>query len=93
MLAVAGADSSRQCSFAHREWARAEGVPEAELAALEGLGFDSLDERKWAAFGWAQAYARSELADAPAAAGATSGSSSAPRSRRTSSWQPGRCTG
>lgn len=70
MLAVAGADSSRQCSFAHREWARAEGVPEAELAALEGLGFDSLDERKWAAFGWAQAYARSELADAPAAADA-----------------------
>ena len=68
MLAVAGADSSRQCSFAHREWARAEGVREAELAALEGLGFDSLDERKWAAFGWAQAYARSELADAPAAA-------------------------
>ena len=60
----------RQCSFAHWEWARAEGVPGAELAALEGLGFDSLDERKWAAFGWAQAYARSELADVPAAADA-----------------------
>ena len=37
MLAVAGADSSRQCSFAHREWALAEGISEAELAALEGL--------------------------------------------------------
>ena len=65
MLAVAGADSSRRCSFAHREWALAEGVSEAELAALEGLGFDSLDARKWAAIAWVQAYARSDFTDVP----------------------------
>ena len=65
MLAVAGADSSRQCSFAHREWARAEGISEAELAALEGLDIESLDARTWAAIAWAQAYARSDFADVP----------------------------
>ena len=65
MLAAAGADSSRQCSFAHREWARAEGLSEEELAALEGLEFDAIDERKWAAFAWAQAYARNDFGDIP----------------------------
>lgn len=65
MLAVAGADSSRQCSFAHREWARSVHIPEDELTALEGLDTESLDERRWAAFAWAQAYARSDLTDAP----------------------------
>ena len=49
MISVAGADSSRQCSFAHREWARAVGISEAQLAALEGLDTESLDERRWAA--------------------------------------------
>jgi hypothetical protein len=34
MLAVAGANSYRQCSFAHQEWALAEGPIETELAAL-----------------------------------------------------------
>ena len=67
MLAVAGADSSRQCSFAHREWALAEGLSEAELAALEGLDTRSFDERTWAAIAWAQAYARSDFAGVPAA--------------------------
>ncbi len=65
MIAAAGADSSRQCSFAHREWARAEGLPEEELAALEGLDFDALDERRWAAFAWAQAYARRDFEQVP----------------------------
>ena len=65
MLAVAGADSSRQCSFAHREWARAAHLPEDELAALEGLDFASLDARTWTAIAWAQAYARSDLTDVP----------------------------
>ena len=65
MLAVAGANSCRQCSFAHREWALAEGLPEAELAALEGLDAESFDARTWAAIAWAQAYARSDLAEVP----------------------------
>ncbi len=65
MIAAAGADSSRQCSFAHREWARAEGLPEEELAALEGLDFTALDERRWAAFAWAQAFARRDFHEVP----------------------------
>ena len=65
MVAVAGANSSRQCSFAHREWALAEGLPEAELAALEGLQADYFDERTWGAIAWAQAAARSDVADVP----------------------------
>jgi alkylhydroperoxidase family enzyme len=65
MLAVAGANSSRQCSFAHREWARSVRIPEVELAAVEGLDTESLDERTWAAFAWAQAYARNDLTDVP----------------------------
>ena len=67
MLAVAGADSSRQCSFAHREWALAEGLSRTDLAALEGLQADAFDERTWAAIAWAQALARSDFADVPAA--------------------------
>ena len=67
MLAVAGSDSCRQCSFAHREWALAEGVPEAELAALEGLDAESFDARTWAAFAWGQAFARSDLEAVPEA--------------------------
>jgi AhpD family alkylhydroperoxidase len=66
MLAVSGADSSRQCSFAHREWARGAGISEADLAALEALDFEALSERTWTAIEWAQAYARSDLASAPA---------------------------
>ena len=65
MLAVAGANSCRQCSFAHREWALAEGLPEAELAALEGLQAESFDAQKWAAIAWAQAAAGSDFADVP----------------------------
>ena len=71
MLVVAGADSSRQCSFAHREWARSVHIPEADLAAVEGLDTDSLDERRWVAFAWAQAHARSDLVDVPVTVDAT----------------------
>ena len=67
MIAAAGADSSRQCNYAHREWARAEGLPDEELEALEGLDFSALDERRWAAFAWAQYYVRSDLGEVPAA--------------------------
>jgi hypothetical protein len=65
MLAVAGADSSRQCSYAHREWALAEGLSDAELAALEGLDEASFDARKWAAIAWASATARSDFHGVP----------------------------
>ncbi len=71
MLAVAGADSSRQCSFAHREWARSEGLSDADLDALEGLDTGSFDARTWAGIAWAQAYARSDLADVPVAVDAS----------------------
>jgi AhpD family alkylhydroperoxidase len=67
MLAVAGANSCRQCSFAHREWALAEGVSDAELAALEGLDPEAFDARTWAAIAWVQAYARSDLEEVPEA--------------------------
>ena len=65
MVAVAGANTCRQCSFAHREWALAEGLPKAELAALEGLQAETLDERTWAAVAWAQAAARSDFTEEP----------------------------
>lgn len=65
MLAVAGANSCRQCSFAHRQWALAEGVSEAELAALEALNPDAFDARTWAAIAWVQAYARSDFDEVP----------------------------
>ena len=66
MLTVAGANSCRQCSYAHREWALAEGLPPEELAALEGLDEAAFDARTWAAIAWAQAFAASDLVAAPA---------------------------
>jgi AhpD family alkylhydroperoxidase len=65
MLAVAGANACRQCSFAHREWALAEGVSEEELAALEGMDPEAFDARTWAAIAWVQAFARSDLGAVP----------------------------
>ena len=65
MLSVAGANSCRQCSFAHRQWALAEGVSEAEPASLEGLDIESFDARTWAAIAWAQAYARGDFGEVP----------------------------
>jgi alkylhydroperoxidase family enzyme len=43
MLAVARDNSYRRCSFAHWEWALAEGPIETELAALEGLQAETSD--------------------------------------------------
>jgi AhpD family alkylhydroperoxidase len=65
MIAVANANSCRHCSFAHREWALAEGVPAAEIAALEGLDTGSFDSRTWAAVAWAQALASSDFTGVP----------------------------
>ena len=65
MVAVAGANNCRQCSFAHREWALAEGLPEDELAALEGQEPETFEPRKWAAIAWAEAAARPPLRRRP----------------------------
>ncbi len=65
MVAVAAANNCRQCSFAHREWALAEGLPADELADLEGMRAEEFDERKWAAIAWAQAATRSDFTSVP----------------------------
>ena len=65
MICAAGADSSRQCSYAHRQWAKSVGVTEEEVVALENLDFTAFDRRRWAAFAWAQAYARNDLGTVP----------------------------
>ncbi len=68
MVSVAAANTSRQCSFAHREWAKGEGLSLSELAAIEHKQPEALDARTWAAVAWAQAAARSHfrLAEVPA---------------------------
>ena len=65
MLSVAAADTSRQCGFAHQEWALAVGVPQAEIAALKARDAAYFDARKWTAFTWAQAAARSDFGHVP----------------------------
>lgn len=58
MLAVARANACRLCSLAHRQWALAEGVSDAEIAALEQERPERFDRRTWAAIAWAQARVR-----------------------------------
>ena len=65
MLSVADANTCRQCSFAHREWALAEGMSDAELAALEGMDAEYFDGRKLAALYWVHAYASSDFTSVP----------------------------
>lgn len=65
MLAVAQANACRWCSLAHRQWALAEGVTDAELAALEDLDAEQFDRRTWAAITWADARARADLGPVP----------------------------
>jgi AhpD family alkylhydroperoxidase len=67
MVAVAAANSCRHCSYAHREWALIAGLPEDELAALEGQQAESFDARTWAAVAWVHAAASSDFADVPQA--------------------------
>jgi len=67
MLAVARANACRLCTMAHRRWALAEGVSDAELAALENQDAAQFDRRTWAAIAWADARARADLGPAPAA--------------------------
>jgi AhpD family alkylhydroperoxidase len=65
MLAVAQANACRLCTLAHRRWALAEGVTDAELAALENQDPDRFDRRTWAAIAWADARARASLGPVP----------------------------
>jgi AhpD family alkylhydroperoxidase len=67
MVSVAAANSCRQCSYAHREWALIEGLPPDELAALEGRDAESFDERTWAAVAWVHALAADDFTDVPEA--------------------------
>ena len=67
MVAVASANSSRQCSFAHREWALGVGLPEAKLAALEEMDAAAFDTHQWAAIAWAHAAARNGFRHVPEA--------------------------
>ena len=66
MLAVAQANACRLCTLAHRRWALAEGVTDAELAALENQDPERFDRRTWAAIAWADARARASLGPLPA---------------------------
>jgi AhpD family alkylhydroperoxidase len=66
MLAVAQANACRWCTLAHRQWALAEGVTDAELAALENRDSRRFDRRTWAAVAWADARARADLGRVPA---------------------------
>ena len=65
MVAVAEANSCRLCTMAHRRWALAEGVSDAELAAIEGRDPQAFDRRTWAAIVWAQARTRTDLGPVP----------------------------
>jgi AhpD family alkylhydroperoxidase len=65
MLAVAEANACHWCTMAHRRWALAEGVTDAELAAIEGQEADRFDRRSWAAIAWAQARTRTDLGPVP----------------------------
>jgi AhpD family alkylhydroperoxidase len=65
MLAVARANACRLCTTAHRRWAVAEGVSDAEIAALEIQNAAQFDRRTWAAIAWADARARADLGPAP----------------------------
>jgi AhpD family alkylhydroperoxidase len=65
MVSVAAANSCRHCSYAHREWALIEGLPEDELAALEGREAESFDPRTWAAIAWVHAAAASDFTGVP----------------------------
>lgn len=66
MLAVAQANACRLCTLAHRRWALAEGVTDAELAALEDQDPERFDRRTWAAIAWADARVRASLGPVPA---------------------------
>jgi AhpD family alkylhydroperoxidase len=65
MLAVAQANACRLCTMAHRRWALAEGLTDAELAALEQHDAGQFDRRTWAAIAWADARARTDLGPVP----------------------------
>ena len=84
MLAVAHANACRWCTLAHREWALAEGMTDAELAALENLRPETFDRRTWAAIAWSQARTRPTSARCPTSSSSSSRATTTPRSGPTS---------
>lgn len=61
MVAVARVNGCRWCSFVHQEWALTAGVPDTEIAQLEGLAPDDFDRDKWVALAYAQALAANDF--------------------------------
>lgn len=66
MVAVARVNGCRGCSFVHQELALASGVPDAEIAQLEGLNPDAFDRGKWVALAYAQALASNDFGEVSA---------------------------
>lgn len=88
MLAVAHANACRWCTLAHRQWALAEGVSDAELAALEGQHAEEFDRRTWAAVAWARHERDPMAARRPASSRPSSRATTTPTSARTWSSSP-----
>ena len=65
MLAVSRVNGCRYCSYIHHEWALATGVPDDEIARLEGLEPKGFDRGRWVALAWAQARSAADFGSAP----------------------------
>ena len=61
MVAVARANACRYCSFVHREWALAVGLPDDDLARIEGMDADSFDRERWLAATYGQSTITGDL--------------------------------
>lgn len=65
MLAVAQVNGCKYCTFVHTHWAQLEGVPDEELALLEGLEVADFDRDRWLALSYARALADADFAPQP----------------------------
>ncbi|MFZ1174950.1 MAG: carboxymuconolactone decarboxylase family protein, partial [Mycobacterium sp.] len=65
MLTVAQTNSCRYCSYVHQEWAIRAGVPDEEIAQLEGANPATFDRAKWSALAYARALAEADFGQVP----------------------------
>ena len=65
MLTVAQTNSCRYCSYVHQEWAIRAGVPDEEIAQLEGANPATFDRAKWSALAYARALAEADFGPVP----------------------------
>jgi AhpD family alkylhydroperoxidase len=65
MLTVAQANSCRYCSYVHQEWAIRAGVPDRELAQLEGADPATFDRAEWSALAYARSLAEADFGPVP----------------------------